>query len=247
MGKVNSLLTQRLKVATEKFSKIASLAEMSSSGNLSSFSGIFRVSQLTVKELDSLKELLTQFQSENQSIDKDLEALSHITAEVKAINNQAILLHGERIKKAQHLLKQYRDGAFTAWLLATYGNRQTPYNFLQYYELYLALPQPLHAKLDEMPRQALYTLASRNGQAQEKEAIIRNYKGEPKEELLQLIRQTFPLSEVDGRKEDIAQAAIQALKRLKQLTQHPKFKPSARQKQEIQELFQAVSSSVHNF
>ena len=37
MAKVNSLLTQRLKMATEKLSKMTNLVEMSSSGNSRAF------------------------------------------------------------------------------------------------------------------------------------------------------------------------------------------------------------------
>jgi len=147
MTKVNSLLSQRLKMATEKLSKMTSLVEMSSSGNLSSFSGVFRVTPLSEKEQEALQQLLQEYGSEKQDIQNDLDTLSSITAEVKAINNQAIILHGERIKRAQDILKSYRDGAFSAWLIASYGNRQTPYNFLQYYELYTSLPQQLHPKL----------------------------------------------------------------------------------------------------
>ncbi len=45
-----------------------------------------------------------------------------------------------------------------------------------------------------MPRQAVYSLASRDGDQEQKELIIQNYNGEPKQELLKLIRDTFPLS-----------------------------------------------------
>ena len=82
-------------------------------------------------------------------------------------------MHGERIKKAQEILKSYRDGAFTAWLLAAYGNRQTPYNFLQYYELYTALSPGLHSQLEAMPRHAVYVLASRSGELTQKETMVR--------------------------------------------------------------------------
>ena len=90
----------------------------------------------------------------------DLEFLTTITSEVKAINNQAIILHGERIKQCTRtFLTKYRDGAFSAWLISTYGNRQTPYNFLQYYEFYQSLNLELQKRMDDMPRQVvLYTL-----------------------------------------------------------------------------------------
>ena len=211
MTKMNSLLSQRLKMATEKLSKMTNLVEMSSSGNLSSFSGVFQVSPLSKREHESLQQILDQFREETQDTAYDLKELSAITAEVKAINNQAIILHGERIKKAQTILKKYRDGAFSAWLVATYGNRQTPYNFLQYYELHLSLPHPLHAKLDEMPRQAVYSLASREGPLDQKQEIVANYQGEPKQELLNLIRQTFPLADCDKRAQNLGNFAISSL------------------------------------
>lgn len=233
MVKVNSLLAQRLKMATAKLSKMTNLVEMSSSGNLSSFSGVFRVVPLNDKEKEALVSLLTEYKSEEQEIREDLSQLSALTAEVKAINNQAIILHGERIKKAQQILKNYRDGAFSAWLIDTYGNRQTPYNFLQYYELYTALPHALHPKLDEMPRQAVYSLASRNGPQEQKEQIVQNYNGEPKQELLKLIRDAFPLSESDRRAQDLAEIAIGSLRRLYSQLSAVSFSPTRKQKEQL--------------
>jgi hypothetical protein len=242
MSKMNSLLTQRLKQATQKLSKMTNLAEMTSTGNLSSFSGVFRVSALSMKEKVVLQEILTEYSSKETDIQEDLASLVAITSEVKAINNQAAILHGERIKKAQEILKNYRDGAFSAWLVATYGNRQTPYNFLQYYELYTSLPQPLHPKLDEMPRQAVYTLASRNGSFEKKEEIIRNYTGQPKRELLTLIRDTFPLSQNDKRAQNLAEQAITTLSRLYNSLQHPNFAPTSKQKETIKTLLKSLRS-----
>ena len=123
----------------------------------------------TKKKKQTIESILKSFRlNESYDFDDDLKALMAITSEVKAITNQAVILHGERIKRAQEILKKYRDGAFTAWLFATYGNRQTPYNFLQYYEFYTVMPQALHPKLDQMPRQAVYSLASRAGALREK-------------------------------------------------------------------------------
>lgn len=244
MVKVNSLLAQRLKMASEKLSKMTNLVEMSSSGNLSSFSGVFRVAELNEKEKEALVSLLTQYKNDRQEIGNDLSQLSALTAEVKAINNQAIILHGERIKKAQEILKNYRDGAFSAWLIAAYGNRQTPYNFLQYYELYTALPENLHSKLDEMPRQAVYSLASRNGEQQQKLLIIQNYGGEPKQELLKLIRETFPLSEKDRRAQDLADSAIGSLRRLQSQLATRAFSPSPKQKTQLLQILKELEAFV---
>lgn len=233
MVKVNSLLAQRLKMATEKFSKMANLVERSSRGNLSSFSGVFRVAELSEKEKEALLSILSEYKNDSQEIGDDLFQLSALTSEVKAINNQAVILHGERIKKAQDILKNYRDGAFSAWLIAAYGNRQTPYNFLQYYELYTAIPEKLHPKLDEMPRQAVYSLASRDGDQEQKQLIIQNYNGEPKQELLKLIRDTFPLSESDRRAQDLSDAAIANLRRLHFQISTRTFSPTPKQKSQL--------------
>lgn len=242
MSKMNSLLSQRLKNATQKLSKMTNLAEMSSTGNLSSFSGVFRVSSLSAKEKIALEEILTQFSGEEKDIEEDLASLVTITSEVKAINNQAAILHGERIKKAQEILKDYRDGAFSAWLVAAYGNRQTPYNFLQYYELYLKMPQLLHPKLDEMPRQAVYILASRSGPLEKKEEIVRNYSGQPKRELLTLIRDTFPLAQNDKRAQNLAEFAINSLCRLHDTLQHPNFKPTHKQREALKKILKSLRS-----
>ncbi|OGN59022.1 MAG: hypothetical protein A3D18_02470 [Chlamydiae bacterium RIFCSPHIGHO2_02_FULL_49_29] len=243
MVKVNSMLAKRLKNATEKLSKMTSLAHLSSSGNLSSFSGLFRVTPLSDFERHRIESILSEYsQGEKQDIQDDLLTLANISSEVKAINNQAAILHGERIKKAQEILKKYRDGAFSAWLIATYGNRQTPYNFLQYFELYRALPHILHSKLEEMPRQVIYALASRSGSLNVKEEIIKNYRGEPKQELLSLIRQTFPLAQEDRRAQDIAELIISSLKRLQRLFHEPHFVPTEDQKRRLCQLLDAFKS-----
>ncbi len=243
MTKINSLLTKRLKSATEKLAKMTSLATRSSNGELSSFSGVFRVKPLSENEQAKLVTILTEYrENEATNIEEDLALLTNLTSEVKAINNQAAILHGERIKQAQEILKKYQDGAFTAWLLATYSNRQTPYNFLQYYELYSSLPQILLSKLEEMPRQALYTLASRSGTLKKKEEIIKSYQGESKQELLSKIRQTFPLPQTDKRAQDLADVAIIQLKRLQKLLNEFHFEPTQKQKAVLRDLLDSIKS-----
>jgi hypothetical protein len=244
MAKVNSFLAQRLKQATQKLSKMTTLVEMSSSGQLSSFTGVFRVSDLSLKEQEMLHVLLDRYKNEAQEIHEDFKNLSNITAEVKAINSQAIILHGERIKKAQTILKNYRDGAFSAWLVAAYGNRQTPYNFLQYYELYSALPQTLHIKLDKMPRQAIYTLASRQAPLEQKQEIIANYHGQPKQDLLNLIRDAFPLAESDKRAHDSAEVSIATLRRMHRHLKAPSFRSTHQQKAILLKLLEDIKAAV---
>ncbi len=117
MAKVNSLLFTALKTGDEKLSKMTNLVEMSSNGNLSSFSGSFpRQRRSMQKKKKSSKRFSNNIKTKLKRSTTILSSFDSITSEVKAINNQAIILHGERIKKAQEILKNYRDGAFTAWL-----------------------------------------------------------------------------------------------------------------------------------
>jgi hypothetical protein len=243
MAKFSSLLSLRLKQKDSQAPKITALAKRSSKGNLSSFSGIFQISPLNDQEKQNISEILKNFQEyEDYDSDQDLEDLIHITSEVKAITNQSIILHGERIKKAQTILKNYKEGAFSAWLINTYGNRQTPYNFLQYYEFHSEMPPTLHPKIDDMPRQAIYTLASRSGEKEKKEFIIKNYQGETKKDLLNLIRKEFPLDRDDKRLPNIATQSISSLIRLKNLLSHSFFDPSEKQKTKIYQILEELYS-----
>lgn len=245
MGKFNELLSDRLK---QKPSKMAELAQRASQGNLSSFAGVFRIHPLSSEESAKLENLLLSFKNDSQdSIENDLQLLSNITSEIKAINNQAAVLHGERIKKAQDILKKYRDGAFTNWLITTYGNRQTPYNFLQYYEFYLQLPVELHQKLYEVPRQVVYTLATRRASFKEKEDFIKNYKGETKNELLSLIRKVFPLNSRDLRKENLTQQVIIYLEKIQTLFEDKRFDPDPQHYKRIKEYLETFLKNLKNF
>ncbi len=243
MSKFNDLLNLRFKSKESQQPKVTALVERSSNGDLSSFSGVFRISALNDKEKADLETILHTFRtSETHDVDTDLKALTAITSEVKAITNQAAILHGERIKRAQEILKKYKDGAFTAWLFAIYGNRQTPYNFLQYYEFYTAMPQTLHPKIDQMPRQAVYSLASRQGDHATKEAIVRNYNGQPKQELLQLIRLQFPLAEDDKRHPNYAAHALAFLKRAREMMKNSLCVPSEEEKRQLRNVLTQLNS-----
>jgi hypothetical protein len=244
MVKVNELLSSRFKKASQKLSKMTHLAEMSSNGNLSSFSGVFRITALSENEEEYLRNILSEYSVEHLDIASDLKFLSAITSEVKAINNQAAILHGERIKKAQELLKKYRDGAFSSWLIHAYGNRQTPYNFLQYYELYMSVPKLLQETIELMPRQVIYTLATRSCAIEEKEEIIKNYRGETKQELLTLIRKRFPLALKDKRAPNIAEQILAKLHHIDQELSSPRFRPSSRQTKQILEVLQSIHDKL---
>lgn len=244
MKSVNSLISERLnKAAPTK--KMALMAERSASGQMNSFAGLFGLNELSLHEKTTLKELLDNYSTGLENIADDLNNLSLITSEVKAINNQAALLHGERIKKAQKILQNYQDGAFSAWLIATYGNRQTPYNLMQYYEFYEALPKLLQPKLESMPRQAVYTLASREGPFEKKQTLVENYAGETKAALLSLIRDLFPLRESDKRGQDLFYTAITGIEKVR-FTMAKIMTLSVKQKEELKQELNHLKTLVDN-
>lgn len=243
MSNVNSLLTKRLK-KNDRSSKMAEMSKQSATGNLTSFSGIFSLVELNEGEKGLLEAILNEFSTGSENISIDLNSLISITSEVKAINNQAAILHGERIKRAQELLKSYREGAFTTWMVAAYGNRQTPYNFLQYYEFYSAMPKMLRPQIESMPRQAVYSLASRDGSLDQKKKIVENYSGETKAEILQMIREIFPLPEKDQRREHIGETVIRNLTRLIGQVKHPRTSISKGHKREVFDLMDQLRELV---
>jgi hypothetical protein len=213
MDKMQEMLEGRF--ATNGSQKVKALAKQSSDGRLTGFSGLFKIIELADMEKANLEAILHKHAPDSTcDIEKDFAALSNITAEIKAITNQAAILHGERIMRAQKILKSYQEGAFSAWLLATYGNRQTPYNFLLYYELYEQLPPELKNQAERLPRQAMYTLASRDAPLEKKKALIAEYKGETKQQMLERIRLAFPLSSDDKRRENPAQSLLLNIERL---------------------------------
>lgn len=211
----------------------------------SPFHSSLRSIELSHAEQAELADLLEEYHYNTQSAsDADLQALMAITAEVKAINNQAIILHGERIKRAQQILASYRDGAFSTWLMITYGNRQTPYNFLQYFEFYTSLKEELKKHIDQMPRQVIYTLASRPAPAEKKTQFIESYQGRSKKELLALIRKEFPIAPTDGRREKVSPKVVKALEHAIALAHKRTFVPSAEDKQKILSLLDILRQTL---
>lgn len=246
MSNINELLTKRLKKAEAPSSKMAEMARQSASGNLTSFSGMFSVSELSDHEKLLLEDILNTHANEKNDVTHDLLSLISLTSEVKAINNQAAILHGERIKKAQTLFKAYKEGAFTAWLIAAYGNRQTPYNLMQYFEFYDALPKTLRPQIESMPRQAIYTLASRDAPFDQKKLVVENYKGETKSQLLIIIRDLFPLSSNDKRGQSIGEMAILQLTRTLSSLKNKRLKLSKAQKNELAGLLSEIEQLINN-
>jgi len=239
MAKLGNLLTRRLKPSKEKV--VDAVAQRSTDGELSSFSGVFRLAKLSNIEKEDLCDILEEYRtSDQESLSSDLEELAAVTSEVKAISNQAVILHGERIKRAQDVLKKYREGAFSSWMVLTYGNRQTPYNFLQYFEFYKSLGDELKKQIDNMPRQIIYALASRDGSDAQKERFISEYKGQSKKELLTLLRSQFPIATSDNRKENVTEKVIRSLENLVNQTRRDNFRPNSDEASQIHLLLDQI-------
>lgn len=243
MVSLKSLLGQRLKNSEEKEEKMTTLASRSQTGELTGFSGVFQISKTTTEEKNSLEELLERYKKGNHDTEEDLAHLLTITTEVKAINNQAIILHGDRIKRAQKILRNYKDGAFTKWMIEVYGNRQTPYNFLQYYELYSRLDDEIKKIADEMPKQAMYSLASRQADEEAKKRFIMSYKGETKQAILSRLRATFPLHRADNRKSKQANVT-QFLARARDTMKSKQYAPSLEEKRYLKKLLAELEDLV---
>lgn len=184
----------------------------------SGFRGMFGDFQLGEKEKINLQLILNEHYMPSQipeaQVVDDYEELTRITSEIKAINSQSILLHGERIKKAQDLLKNYRNGAFSEWLIVTYGNRQTPYSMLRYFEFYMEIPHHAKAKLDHIPKKAIYILASIDADINTKIKIIENYEGENQKDLLLLIKELLPPIKGDKRRKTSNENVFQNIEEL---------------------------------
>ncbi len=159
---------------------------------------------LTEKEEREIQRILSEEYKPSSALEEDvaghIKRLIDLTRQIKSISAQSVLLHGERIKQAQEILRDYREGAFTKWLLATYGNRQTPYSMLRYYELYHSAPVSHKALIETAPKKAIYLLASRDGDIDKKLELIQEHGSSTQAQLVQLIQETFPVADNDKRK-----------------------------------------------
>jgi len=95
-----------------------------------------------------------------------------------------------------------------------------------------------------MPKQAIYTLASRFGNEDKKKEIIKNYSGQPKNELLSIIRKLFPLDKNDKRAPNIANNLISLLIKANELIEEPLFNPKQKQKKQISNLLSEIKSKL---
>jgi hypothetical protein len=198
----NSIVTRTL--ADEAKEREAQLQVESASRLRESFDSIFEVKPLDTEEAARIEVFLYEScpfeQADPERIANDVVQLKSITAEIRAIGRQQVVLIGERIHKARELLKPYRDGTFTQWLTTAFGSRKTAYNLLSYYECYQSLPsEDLREKFKKLPQKAAYVLASRSAPVEAKAEIVREHHNLDHKQLLGLIQERMPVESGDRR------------------------------------------------
>lgn len=172
---------------------------------VNNFSAVFDTKPLEKDEAEQIEKLLADNTLNDfisfEQLEKDKANLKSITAEIKAIGKQGAILMGERVHRANELLKSYKDGTFTKWLEVTFGTRKTGYNLMNYYALYNELPnEELRQKFKKIPQRAAYILASRKADNIETKAeIIDQYYNLGPQELVDVIQEKLPLSSNDKR------------------------------------------------
>lgn len=176
---------------------------------VNNFNSVFEPKPLGSEEETRIQKILFEnFQlsgdseeRENEKLAGDFQEIKALTAEIKAIHKQSLVLMGERLHKARIIFKTYREGTFTLWLKETFKSKQTGYNILAYYEFYTALPSlELKEIFKNLPQKAAYALASREGNLEDKVNILTDPSFTESEDLLPFIREKLPLSYNDKRK-----------------------------------------------
>lgn len=175
----NTLLSNLL---DNSFNTIQEVQELSD-GEYKDVCNIFRV---TVDSLDV---------ESNKEHPQNMMELVTVTKEIKAINRQNIVLLGERISKAQELLR-YSEKGFKQWLHLVFGSYSTGYNYLNYFDLHNSLTKEhLKNKLEEMPAKAAYILASKDAPIDQKIDIIETHYTEQAKNIIAHVRETLSLDE----------------------------------------------------
>ncbi len=185
------------------------------------FERVFQVSPLDAQQSREFELLLFEnyqpSRLSEEEVGEDYRKLVSITAEIKAIHKQQVLLIGERIYQVRDLLKNYGDGqnTFTKWIESVFGSKRTAYNILRYYEFYHELPTlELKNHLKKMPLKAAYCLSNRQAPLDKKLIIIKNYVDQKPDDLILLIKEQLPIPEHDKRRKSGNQVTIEKMKLL---------------------------------
>lgn len=167
----------------------------------SSFRSLFDVKEIDQEEKTSFYEKLPAFFA-NATQSEEL-FLFQMTAELRSIQKQAVILVGERIFRIREMFqrKKLGDLVFSKWLSLTFASKKTAYNALSLYEFFQQIPEEgTREKVKTLPLKAMYILASRKGSLKKKCEIVNRFEGKRQHELILEIQKAFPIHEADGRK-----------------------------------------------
>lgn len=163
---------------------------------INSFQSTFDHQPLSASEKQAIKGIIQPYSESivSEQVDKDFQEIVDITAQIRSINKQGLILIGERLEHTRSIFTRYGQRAFNEWLIYTFGSRRTPYNILAYYHFFKQLPSnKLQQKMKQLPVQVVYTLATRPGDIQLKQQFVSNFTGQSQKELLKEISALFPI------------------------------------------------------
>ena len=147
-----------------------------SKGPINAFNALFAVEELNEQDNRAVERILVEGYEPGlfpeESVDPDVLEVKRLTKELRAIKRQELVLIGERIAQARDIFRKYRERSFREWLELTFGSFKSGYNYLAFYDLYLAVPDEVKARLKEMPAKAAYILASRKAPLESKIEIV---------------------------------------------------------------------------
>jgi hypothetical protein len=212
---------------------------------INSFSSIFGPIQLDEKDSQTIEQLLNECPVSESQTEKDIVEMKRLTAEIKSIGRQGLVLIGERVYKAREILKPYGDGSFTQWLIDTFQSRRTGYNYLAYYEFYQELPnQELKEGFKRLPQKSAYKLASRKGNFELKYKIVRDCHHLPIDEIDAIIENMLPVDIGDQRRRKQPQLIDDVLQSLYQIQNMRLSKEELGKLAQCQELIEAIIADM---
>ena len=149
-----------------------------------------------------LNEIIEKNIEDQEKLKKDLHELVHLSKECNSIQKQGIVLLGEKIHRTKEIFSAYKEfkSLFTHWIKKTFSSEKTAYNALSFFELHQEFSNEDREKLKKMPLKASYALASRKGDIEKKRQIVQEKYELASDEILDTIRNVFPLAENDLRK-----------------------------------------------
>ena len=159
---------------------------------INAFNALFAVEDLNEQDNRAVEKILVEgFEPglvAEESVNPDIDEVKRLTKELRAIKRQELVLIGERIAQARDVFRKYKEKSFREWLELTFGSFKSGYNYLAFYDLYLALPDAIKPRLKEMPAKAIYILASRKAPLESKIEIVANATPQTANSLVALIQ-----------------------------------------------------------